>query len=119
MPQSLKNYSSAELIGNTNKSLHMAATNGPLPACQVAFAVGAALQPYGIVYWAARVIALTRDDWVKHGCFYHKEKRGAAAGWKKPTVCPVRSHDVGHAASFDYARHGYGNRPRGGCDRAY
>lgn len=119
MTQPLKNYPSAKSFGNTNESLHLAATNGPLPDCQIAFAEGAALQPYSVVYCAARVIAVTRDDWAKHGCFHHKKKRVAAADWKKTTVCPVRGHDVGHVASFGCVQHRYGSQPYGGCDRAY
>ncbi|MDO8465202.1 MAG: hypothetical protein Q7S46_08130 [Gallionella sp.] len=82
MAQPLQNYPSVASTNSANEWLtfSLVASNEPLPPHQDAFAESAALasrpeaggctgQLYGISDWATRMIGVTRDDWVKHGCY--------------------------------------------------
>ena len=107
MSQPLQNYPSVASAGSANElpvfpliSFNGSAANGSLPAYRDAFAGGVMLQPgscAGFGYWAARMIAVTRDDWVKHGCCLRKKEKRATPA-TKPN--PVPQPDTATAGNY-------------------
>ena len=81
MPQLLQNYSSAISTGSANElpDLRLISSNGT--------AANGSLN--GINYWAARMIAMTREDWVKHGCCRRKKEKCAAPATVETVVWAV------------------------------
>ena len=102
MAQPLHTHPFATSIGGTGElsTFLPNVSNGPLPVYRDAFAAGAMPasppgadcytgQLYGMNYWAARMIAVTRDDWVRQGCCRRKkEKLASPAARPKHTPQP-------------------------------
>jgi len=52
---------------------------------------GCSVNPYAISDWASRIINITRDDWIAHGCYKPKVKKYPASAVKpKPVLQPNR-----------------------------
>lgn len=84
MAQRLQNYSPVMLAGSANKLLNfsLTASYAVLQSNQRISEKSVAPREAGehigqscIVYWAFRVISLTRNDWIKQGCRIRKEEK--------------------------------------------
>jgi hypothetical protein len=90
MAYPLQNYPSATSANSANELLIFppTASNGPLPAYR------------GLSDWAAGMIAVTRDDWIAHGCCRLKKEKCAASATEPNPATVGWARRCAHADSI-------------------